>query len=69
MRRSALFAFIVLTALDGTPLYVETSQIAIMRDSHSQCQGRQATALRIAGRGLCVVESPEAILKKIRDAK
>jgi hypothetical protein len=69
MRGPMAFAFITLTLLDGTPMAIESlpGVVSIIRPGHGQCH-RNATAIFVAGRGLCVKESREQIEKLLKDA-
>ena len=66
---STLFALIILTQLDGTPIRVESGNVIIIKKAHTgtseQCKTGHGSAISIAGRGLCVKETPEQICAKI----
>ena len=70
-----LLALIMLTQLDGNPVWVESSAIVIVKQSHTglkperQCHGAAKSAIRIGTMGLCVIETPEQIRKKIDESK
>lgn len=65
--RNALLALIMLTQLDGNPIWVESSAIVIIKPSFKQCHGGGA-AIRVNGTGLCVKETADEVREK-RDAK
>lgn len=74
MRRSLealLASLIMLTQLDGAPIWVESSAVVIVKPSEAgqQTCGKLAKAtISVAGRGLCVRESPDEIRAKIKEA-
>ena len=67
MRLPILFSLILLTTLDGKPVWVESTQVAIVRHS-LDCAHGTATALLIAGKALCVKESIDEVREKVRKA-
>lgn len=63
-----LLAIIILTLLDGTPVYVEGNAIQVIRPAHqkgSQCAATVGAGIHFGSHWLCVRETPEQILKKI----
>lgn len=60
-----LYALIMLTTLDGKPVYVESSQVQIVRHS-LDCSHGTATAVSVGGRALCVKESLDEIRERVR---
>ena len=66
-----LLALIMLTQLDGNPVWIESSAIVIVKQSHTglkperQCATNAGAAIRVGSLGLCVKETPELIRKKI----
>ena len=63
-----ILALIMLTLLDGKPVYVESSAIYIIRGDHTLCT-TASTAISVGGKGLCVKETPEQIKGKIEGVK
>ena len=67
--RNALIALIILTQLDGHPIRVDSERIEIIRGAHTGstegCKSGHGGAIRVAGRGFCVKETPEEICAKI----
>jgi hypothetical protein len=65
----ALFALIILTQLDGHMIRVEHSSVIILKEAHTgatqQCKHGHGSAISVAGRGLCVKETPDEICAKI----
>ena len=58
-----LLSLIMLTTLDGHPVWVESTQVQIVRHS-LDCAHGQATALSVGSRALCVKET----IEQVRDA-
>lgn len=68
--KQILTALILLTLLDGGPVWVEATAITIIREAHEQCSLPTATAIRITGSGgLCVQETADQVREKIRNAE
>ena len=66
MRRCTIVAsLILLTTLDGKPVWVESTQIQIVRHS-LDCSHGQATALSVGGRALCVKETIDEVRDKVK---
>lgn len=63
--RHALFALIMLTTLDGKEVWVESTQVAIVRQS-IDCAHGQATAIMVQGKPLCVKETISEVREKVR---
>lgn len=72
MRNFWLLALIMLTQLDGFPIWVESTQIVIIRPArpeNRQCDETVGAGIRIGSVTLCVRESAEQIRMKIREAE
>jgi uncharacterized protein YlzI (FlbEa/FlbD family) len=66
--REAALVFILLTQLDGSPIWVESTAITIIRPPTKECHHAHGSALATqGGRALCVKESPEQIQTKVRE--
>ena len=63
----------MLTQLDGSPIWVESTAILILKPSETgpkrQCSEPAASAISVAGRGLCVKDTPQQIREKINGVK
>lgn len=66
-----LLALIMLTALDGSPIWVESTQIVIIRPAREnrQCGETVGAGIRVGAATLCVRETPYEIEKRVREAK
>jgi uncharacterized protein YlzI (FlbEa/FlbD family) len=65
-----LYVLIMLTQLDGSPIWVESAAIQAIRPTqHSHCHVPHGAAIRLTGIGLCVRETPEQVREKIKGAK
>jgi hypothetical protein len=67
--RQFLFALIMLTSLDSSPIWVESTQVQVIRIRSSECGVGAGAVIRIGSTTLCVKESAEEIREKIRDAQ
>jgi hypothetical protein len=67
--RRIVFTLILLTQLDGTPVWVESKAIQAIRPSRDsgQCRFGSGSALRLASIGLCVKEKPDEIREKMQN--
>lgn len=63
-----LFALIMLTQLDGSPIWVESRQVSIIRQSTKQCQAARASGIQIGSVAMCVRETPDQIREKLKAA-
>jgi hypothetical protein len=66
---SIAWVFILLTQLDGSPIWVESSAVQIIRPATKQCQTAIGAGIRVGATTLCVRETPEEIERKIKNAK
>jgi len=64
-----VLALIMLTALDGTPVWVESTAVQVIRPSTAHCKSGHGAAIRVTSMALCVRETPEEIRVKLKDAK
>lgn len=69
VRDVTLLAFIMLTALDGSPIWVDHAQVQIIRPATQQCKTHNASGIQVSGKALCVRETPAEIQEKIRKAE
>lgn len=60
-----IFALILLSTLDGKPVWVESTQVAIVRQS-LDCAHGQATAIMVQGKPLCVKEPISEVREKVK---
>lgn len=67
--RNVLLALIMLTSLDGSPVWVETSAVTIIRPAVTQCKADHGAAIRIGSQAICVRETPEQIKKKVEGVR
>jgi len=63
-----LLAFIILTSLDGSPIYVESNQVQIIRQATKQCHSARGSGVQIGSVSLCVRETPDQIREKVQKA-
>jgi len=65
-----MLALVMLTQLDGNPVWVESTAVQAIRPAiRSHCQVPHGSAIRLSGIGLCVRETPDEIREKVRSAK
>lgn len=73
--RHTLVALIMLTQLDGSPIWVESTAVQIVKPSHTghnphrQCSSAAGAAVRVGSLGLCVKETADQVREKIDKAK
>ena len=65
---NVLFSLIVLTQLDGSPIWVEATQVQIIRMRSHECGQGTGSVVRIGTTNLCVKETSDEIRAKIREA-
>ena len=66
--RHTLLALIILTQLDGQPIRVDSNQVNILKGANPNdtlCKHGHGSSISIAGRGMCVRETPEEICAKV----
>jgi hypothetical protein len=64
-----LLALILLTQLNGTPVWVESTAVVIIRSQSQECGQGHGAVIRVGATALCVRETPDQIRKKIEDAQ
>jgi uncharacterized protein YlzI (FlbEa/FlbD family) len=69
MMRNGLYALILLTSLDGSAIWVESTQVQVIRIRSSECGAGAGAVVRIGSTTLCVKENADEIREKIRDAQ
>lgn len=60
------FVLIMLTSLDGSPIWVESSQVQIVRPATQQCQSANGSGIQVGSVAVCVRETPDEIREKLR---
>jgi hypothetical protein len=68
-REAILFGLIILSALDGSPVWVESTQVIIIRTHSKECGPGTGAVIRVGTIALCVKESEGVIRQKIREAE
>ena len=69
MRALMLFGLITLTALDGSYILVESTQITIVRLRSHECALGAGAVIRVGLTTLCVRETPDEIRDRIQEAR
>lgn len=64
-----ILALIMLTSLDGSPVWVESNHVIILRHATSDCKSKTGSGILVGTTKLCVVETPDQVRFKIREAK
>ena len=64
-----LLALIMLTALDGSPVWIESSQVIVIRPATQQCRVKSGAGIRVGSTTFCVRETPDEVRDKIEGAK
>ena len=57
---------IMLTSLDGSPIWVESSQVQIVRPATQQCQAQKGSGIQVGSVAVCVRETPDEIREKLQ---
>lgn len=63
------FSLIMLTQLDGTPIWVESSVVQVIRPATQQCRQMKGSGIQVGAVALCVRETPEEIKAKVERVK
>lgn len=63
-----MLALILLTSLDGKPIWVESSAVVIIRTQSHECQDGHGSVIRVGSNALCVREKPDQIRELIYNA-
>lgn len=61
-----LLALIMLTSLDGSPIWVESTQVQIIRMRSQECGAGAGSVIRIGSTNLCIRETADEVREKIR---
>lgn len=61
-----IFVLVVLTALDGSPILVESTQVQIIRVHSKECGPGAGAVVRIGSTTLCVKETQEEVRDKVK---
>lgn len=64
-----LLALIMLTQLDGSPVWVESTQVQIIKVRANECGPTAKSVIRVLSTTLCIKEAPELVREKIERAK
>ncbi len=69
--RDLATVLIMLTQLDGRPIWVESTAIIAVKPAHEagQCHHPYGAAVRVGTTNLCVKETTDEIRQRVRDAK
>jgi hypothetical protein len=63
-----MFALILLTSLDGKPIWVESTAVVIIRTQSHECKEGHGSVIRVGANALCVRETPDQIREAIKNA-
>jgi uncharacterized protein YlzI (FlbEa/FlbD family) len=69
VRALCFFALILLTGLDGSAIWVEATQVQVIRIRSAECGPGAGSVVRIGQTTLCVKENADEIREKIREAQ
>lgn len=67
--RMILFTLIVLTQLDGSMIWVESTAVVIIRTHSKECGPGAHSVIKIGSTAICVTETADEIRAKIREAE
>lgn len=66
--RKFLFSLIVLSGLDGSPIWVESTQVIIIRTHSKECGPGAGAVIRVGPNALCVRETESVIRRRVYEA-
>lgn len=64
-----LLALIVFTQLDGSPVWVESTQVQIIKVHGTECGPTAKSVIRVQATTLCIKETPDVVKNKIEGAR
>jgi hypothetical protein len=64
--RNVLFSLILLTSIDGKPIWVESTAVVVIRAQSHECASGHGAVIRVGSNALCVRETPDEIREKVR---
>ena len=67
--RSWLAALIMFTQLNGDPVWVESTQVQIIKIHGNECGPTAKSVIRVLSSTLCIKEPPEVVREKIEKAR
>ncbi len=67
MIRNVVVALVMLTSLDGSPVWIESSAVTMIRPAITQCHVSHGAALRVGATAICVRETPAQIRDKLNE--
>jgi uncharacterized protein YlzI (FlbEa/FlbD family) len=62
------FALIMLTQLDGSPVWVESTQVQVIKIRANECGPTAKAVIRVLQTTLCVKESADQVREKIESS-
>ena len=62
-----ILELVLLTALDGSPLWVQRCDIQILREANIQCHHKGGAGIKVLGTSLCVKETVDTIREIVND--
>lgn len=68
-RRLVFFSLILLTQLDGSPVWVESTQVQIIRVRGSECGPGVGSVIAVGTRVLCIKEKSDEVRQKIEGTR
>jgi len=57
---------IPLTDLNGSTLWVESTQVAVIRGKTDSCKSNVGATIRVGGVAFCIRETPEEVRDRVR---
>jgi len=68
-RAALLFAWVLLTDLNGGPVWVQSESAQVIRGKTDSCRTGVGSTIRVGSNAFCVREPPEQILELFRGKK
>lgn len=66
--KNLMLSMVLLTALDGSPVWVESTAVQVIRGTHTECKHGNGALVRMSSASICVRETPEKIKEIVRNA-
>lgn len=64
-----LLALIMFTQLDGSPVWVESTQVQIVKVHGNECGPTARSIIKVQTTTLCIKETQEVVRQKIENAR
>lgn len=66
MKRWFLLSLVMFTQLDGSPVWVEATQVQIVRTRARECGQGAGSVIKVLTTSLCIKESADQVREKLK---